>query len=109
MVDYAHVIFTLLAKPLDQILRNFGTKTALNDTYRAIESLRIWQMIFHSRIYLLNAKLAQVKPMVDCAHVIFTLLAKPLNQKSTNFGTFAPLNQTPRAIERLRLCQIKFS
>ena len=79
IVDCAHVVFTLLAKPLDQILRNLSTKAALNDTYRAIESLRIRHMIFHSRIHLLNAKLAQAEPMVDCAHVIFTLLAKPLD------------------------------
>ena len=35
-------------------------------------------MIFHGLIYFLNVELAQVELIFDCAHVVFTLLTKPL-------------------------------
>ena len=58
----------------------FGTNAALNDIYGAIEGLRMCMHILHGSVYHLNAKLAQVEPMFDCEHAVFTLLTKPLGQ-----------------------------
>ena len=45
--------------------------------------------------------------MGDRARVIFTLLAKPSDQISRKFGTFAALNDTPGAIQARALGQAK--
>ena len=55
---------------------DFDTKSALNDIYGAIEGPRMCTPTLHELIYHLNAKLAQVEPMFDCAHAVFTLLTK---------------------------------
>ena len=57
---------------------DLDTKSALNDIYGAIENLRMCMLILHGSIYYLNAKLAQVEPMFDCARAVFTLLTKSL-------------------------------
>ena len=45
--------------------------------------------------------------MGDRAHVILTLLAKPMDQISGIFGTFAALDNVLGAIEARALCQAK--
>ena len=53
----------------------FGTNGALKGLCKAIEGSMMCMRGLHGWLYWLNAKLAQVEPMFDCAHAVFTLFA----------------------------------
>ena len=73
---------------------------------------RGWEFVksnFHKSNVCLNTKLVKLNALADRAHVIFTLLAKPLKWILAILGTKTPLNDTCAAIERLRICHTKSS
>ena len=108
--DRAHVIFTLLAKPFKWILAILGTKAASNDTCKAIERLKICQIKFSWIIFLFDHKARGTERPSWSRTRHFYSLSEAFTMNIGDFlGTKAALNDTCKAIERLRICHTKFS